>query len=190
MTIDNSDWTEENIAACISIVDGVSGDEAVHTITGGSAQRFASQEEALAWAFEEDEDDPHSVRIWIATGEVEGRTFIWEDNGFGGSDENTATRISFAGSFASMYWNVNGLMTFTFAKVGRVETQFDASFAPDDDTWRLLESEGATRVSDEEWEDAPEKHGLALQAQLLGLSEAASPDWLNDESVEYWGTSY
>ena len=190
MTLEESDWTEENFASCISIVEGVSPDEAVHTISGGSAQRFSSREEAEAWSREEDEDDPHAVRIWVAAGDIDGRTFVWEDNGFGGSDENTAERLSFAGAFVSMYWNVNSLMTFTFAKKGRVEMQFEALYAPDDDQWRLFESEGATRVADDDWEEAPEAHGLALQAQLLGLPAAVGPALLDDPDVEYWGTSY
>ena len=184
-----TDWTEENIASCISVIDGVSPSDAIEAIIPGEPQRFASREEAEAWAYDFDAE-PDATRIWVAAGEIEGHTFVWEDNGFGGSDPGTAERLSANGRFVSVYWNVNGLMSFTFAEHERIEANFDALFAPEEHDWKTLEDVGATRISDDDWEEAPEISALLAQSQILGLSTPANPAWLDADGVEFWGTSY
>ena len=185
----STDWTEENIASCISVIDGVSPSDAIEAIIPGEPQRFASREEAEAWAYDY-EAEPDATRIWVAAGEIEGHTFVWEDNGFGGSDPGTAERLSAGGRFVSVYWNVNALMSFTFAEHERIEANFDALFAPEEHDWKSLEDVGASRISDDDWEEAPEVSALLVQSQVLGLSSPASPVWLDADGVEFWGSSY
>ena len=181
----DEDWLEWNEASCITVVDGVEPADAVLAISKGTARKVPGRQAAEDVIFSDSGDE-----VWLASGEIDGHTFVWEDNGFGCADTAVAKVLSRSGTYASMYWNVNALMSFVLADNGRVDTEFEALFAPDKKSWKAMTAAGAQHVSATVWEANPEKAGLAAQAGIFGLDAPASPEWLDLPGVEFWAATF
>jgi len=187
---DSDDWMESHLT-CLSVMDGIAPRAAVSAVVDGDRVKFSSEEEAEEWIWDGFDTDPDALRVWAAAGTVDGRTFVWEDNGFSCDDAGKAERLSQSGSFVALYWNLDASTNFIFAKDGRLQTEFDPLVAPDTASWSVLESHGGEHVSDDDWWDrGSEQSALALQAKLMWLSGPADPSWLDDPSVEFWGYTY
>jgi hypothetical protein len=181
----NRDWIDDQGALCVSVIRGTSQRDVLEHFGRGDVIEFASREQAARWAA-----DARQPRLCFSTGEVGDATFVWEDNGWRGSDAVLAARLSRLGEFASMYWNVNALSVFTFASSGEIVTQFEALWAPDALTWSSLVEFGAVHVADEDWFSAPWASGLTLQSQVLELGDVAKPSWLALPGVRFWGGAF
>lgn len=171
------DWVEDYEAVCVSLVQGMSPEEAVAKLTAGRARAFPTRVAAEDWVADSDDYD----RNWIVAGRVGDWTFIWEDNGFQGSLEEVAARMSVRSPFVSVFWNVNAVEAFTYARDGHVVRQFDP-YAHDDDagTGDALPAESGL-----DWDDA-EVSMLRLQAAITG-EPIANMSWLGAAGVSYWG---
>jgi len=186
----SGDWIGYDLT-CLSVVDGVSPHAAVEGIVDSDLIEFPDRDGAEEWIWDGYDTDPDALRVWVASGTVDGHTFVWEGNGFDCDDARKAARLSKSGSFVSMYWNIDASTNFIFAQNGQLTTEFDPLGAPDAATWSVLEAHGGEHVSDDAWWDAgSEQSALVLQAQLMGLSGPADLSWLDDPSVEFWGYSY
>ena len=181
----DEDWLEWNEASCITVADGVAPADAALAISQGTARSVPDRQAAEDVIFSDSGDE-----TWLASGEIDGHTFVWEDNGFGCADSAVAKTLSQSGTYASMYWNVESLMSFVLADRGRVGAEFEALYAPDKTSWKAMTAAGAHRVSTEEWEADPRESGLAAQAEIFGLDAPASPDWLDLPGVEYWAATF
>ena len=181
MTTRLSDWIDDEPALCLSVAVGLSHADVCDRFVGDGDVELATLERAARSV-----DDGAEARTWFATGEVGDAVFVWEDNGWRGSRRDIAEVLSTGGAFASMYWNVNALSAFTYARAGCVVAQFEALWAPDDATWTSLTEVGATRVADDDWFAAPWASGLVLQSQVLGLETHADRSWLSGPGVRFW----
>jgi hypothetical protein len=180
------EWIEPHNAVCLSLLEGVAPAEAVAGLCTNDTIALSGPDEAFEWPARTQRLDS----IWVAAGEIDGRTFVWESNGFGGTFPERATALSRRGRFASAYWNVNAYMTFTFATDGKMVTQFDMNWPPETEIAGLLGDAGVTLADDDVWETRPRATGLLMQAQLLGVSTPADPSWLTLPGVAFWGTSF
>jgi uncharacterized protein DUF6461 len=171
------DWVEDYGAVCVSMVRGVAPAKAVEELTAGRAKAFANREDAEDWVAGSADDGSY----WIGAGQVGQWTFVWEDNGFQGSLDRTAARLSAGSVFVSAYWNVNAVEAFTYARDGQVVRQFDPVLdPPGGGSGDALPAE--TRL---DWEDA-EASMLRLQSTVTG-EQAADPAWLDAPGVSFWG---
>lgn len=180
------EWLESHDSVCLSLLEGVTPADAVAGLCPKETILLSGPDEAFAWPAWTGELNS----IWVAAGEIEGRTFVWESNGFGGAFPERATALSRHGRFASAYWNINAYMTFTYATGGELVAQFDMNGPPEAEIAGLLVDAGVTLADDDEWEARPRATGLSMQAQLLGLSAPADPSWLSLPGVAFWGTSF
>ena len=182
MAIPISDWLDDVPALCVSVVVGLPLAEVCARIIHDDDAEFATIDEAARWI----DGDWAEPRGWFAIGEIDGAVFVWEDNGWRGSGREVAAALSTGGAFASMYWNVNALSVFTYAREGAVVAQFEALRTPDDSTWTSLTEVGATRVVADDWSAAPWASGLILQSHVLGIEATADRAWLSLPGVRFW----
>lgn len=181
----DENWLYWNEASCITVVDGVAPADAALAISKGTARSVPDRQAAEDVIFSDSGDE-----TWLASGTIDGHTFVWEDNGFGCADSAVAKKLSRSGTYASMYWNVNSLMSFVLADRGRVGAEFEALYAPDKKSWKAMTVAGATKVSTSAWEAHPREAGLAAQAEIFGLDAPASADWLELPGVEFWAATF
>ena len=178
------EWIDNAPAVCVSVVIGATDDEACAVIGRPHDIEFASLRGAADWV------SGGYPRFWYATGTVENVSFVWEENGFRGADRDVADALPSSAAFASVYWNVNSLSAFTFARSGEVVTQFEILWAPNEEEWQSLVAAGAERVTDGEWKAAPWERALILQSQVSGSATVAHPSWLELPGVRFWGASF
>jgi len=186
---DTMEWTYASEAGCISVVDTLTPTEAVRAITSGAARQFDTRAAAEDWV-DPDTDVTFGYRDLIVAGEIDGRTFVWEDLGFECSDHGAAKRASRNGTFVSMYWNVDASATLTFARHGRIAAETYDWMAPAAKDWKVLERHGATPVSEETWDEDPVRAGLVVQSEIMGLDAMADPSWRELPGVEFWGAGF
>jgi hypothetical protein len=179
-------WVGDEVAVCVTVILGATPEVASAVVGSSDSVELPTLECAAEWVAHRDEYN----RFWFATGEIGEFTFVWEDNGWRGSERDLAKTLSSSGAFASMYWNVNALMSFTYARAGEVVAQFEPLWSPDVEVWQTLLDAGATRISDAEWNGAPRESGLILQSQVLGARSIAHPSWLRAPGVRFWGDSF
>jgi len=172
------DWVEDYEAVCVSMVRGVAPAKAVEELTSGRARTFPSRVAAEDWVVASDDDD----RYWIAAGQIGDWTFVWEDNGFQGSLDRSAVRLSAGTVFVSAYWNVNAVETFTLARNGHIVRQFDPVLDRNGGTGDALPAEARL-----DWDEA-EVSMLRLQATITD-EEPASWSWLDAPGVSFWGST-
>jgi hypothetical protein len=164
-------------ALCVSLVRGVEPVEAVQQLTRNGARPFATRQEAEGWAW--NSGDPN-VRIFLAAGQIGDWTFLWEDNGYEGA--YAAERLSADSAFVSVYWNVNMLEQFTYARHGHIVRLFDPILDRDGGgTGEALPNEAGL-----DWEEQPEESMLHLQSSITGVP-VANPAWLDLPGVTFWG---
>ena len=152
--------TFDYVAATIGFARGVGVDEVIRLVAGEEAPRFASDEAAVAWI----DADPDYGRVFGYAYAVDDWTFLWEDNGFRGSDPGVAARLSRRGEFASLFWNVNLDMAFTYARAGKVVRQFDP-FAVEQGQGAPLRQEKGLDLTDA----GMPASGLELLSRITGL---------------------
>ena len=179
-------WWEEVDAVCITLLDGLSPTNALRVLRGRNTSRLGSRAKSDDWVF-----DRHTYDgVWLAVG-TQGRwTWIWEDNGFWGCQPEKMTELSADGTAISMYWNVNALMSFVFARDGVIVSDFDPllSDAEDRDLVNLVTQDVALSL-EAGWDVDVTGSGLALQAMLAGLTDGPDPSWLSRPGVTFWKSS-
>jgi hypothetical protein len=186
VSIGDFEWANEYEAICLTIVAGADVNTAVRAIAKGAERPVADYDGAVAWISRDSED----LLVFIAAGEVSGTTFVWEDNGFSGSDDEIAKDLSRGGRFVSVYWNVNALSSFVFAVDGEVIVRMDELvFAPEAPEWDLLETAGAHRVSGDDWEEQPRANALLIQAERMGLTTAVDLSLMDAPTTRFWGSN-
>jgi hypothetical protein len=117
-------WIERCGGLCLTLIKAGSPSAIVLDLCGPQTREFASAEAAAEWT----NDSATYDRTWLASGDENGWVFCWEDNGFGGADPDKARQLSAGTTYVSMFWNVNGVMSFTLAIDGQVVRQFDPLF--------------------------------------------------------------
>lgn len=178
---DEDGWTANYEAACISLASGCTPEQLRDVLAGPGAREFPSLDEANTWVMDSDRYD----RSWSAFGWYRGVAAAWEDNGFAGTDPDNARTLSADGRFASMFWNVNSVMQFSYLANGRVLRQFDPLFrGEEDDPNQIGEELGAETGLD--WVEAPVRSGLALVSSLFGIT-ALTPTVLAAPGVRFFG---
>lgn len=177
---DDDGWTADYLAACISLCTATP-ERLRDVLVGPAAREFGSADEAESWVVDSDRYD----RSWSAFGWYQGVAVAWEDNGFAGTDPDNARKLSADGRFASMFWNVNSVMQFSYLSNGRVLRQFDPLFHDDDeDVNQVGEALGAESGLD--WSAAPVRSGLSLVSSLFGIA-ALTPTILAAPGVRFFG---
>lgn len=169
-----SGWYDEYPAATVTLVEGTDPAAAVRALYGDDAVQVTS----LAAAKSVADDD----RAWVAAGKVGDWTFVWEDNGWQGSDAAKAAALSRGTRLVSAFWNVNEVAVATVADNGQVTRQFD----PESRT-NPANAVGAP-LPDEEWLDWDHDWVgslLRLQSRLTG-QRIADPSWLRQPGVRFW----
>ncbi|MFT4228313.1 DUF6461 domain-containing protein [Micropruina sp.] len=178
---DDDGWTGSNEAACISLSTGCTPERLRDVLAGPGATEFPSQDEADAWVMDSDRYD----RSWSAFGWCQGVAVAWEDNGFAGTDPDNARTLCADGRFASMFWNVNSVMQFSYLSDGRVLRQFDPLFHDEDEDPNQV-GEALSAESGLDWSAAPVRSGLALLSSLFGIA-AITPTILAAPGVRFFG---
>lgn len=119
---------------------------------------------------------------WVAAGSIDGWTFVWEDNGFQGTDLDAVEELSRGTRLVSAFWNVNDLIVATVAEDGVVTRQFEPANRTDarNTIGTPLPAEGWL-----DWDHDPTGSILRLQAQLTAGS-MADPSWLERSGVRFW----
>lgn len=120
---DPDGWTADYDALCISVATGCSPQQLLAVLQNEQPQQFESRAAAEDWVQDTDNYD----RAWLAIGTHDGAAVAWEDNGWAGADEAKVLALSRTGRFASMFWNVNAVMSFNYAVEGQLRRQFDVS---------------------------------------------------------------
>lgn len=172
-------WAEQYDAATVGLVRGLTPSEALDVLAGPGAPRFGSFDEVMTWV----EADPDYLRSYATAGTVGGWTFVWEENGYRGSLRGVARRLSARGTYASMFWNVETDMQFTYARRGTVLRTFDP-FDLDSAQGAPLPQE---RGLDLGYERAP-MNELVLLSRLTG-TPVADPSWRERPGVIIVGVS-
>lgn len=180
-TSDYESWVEDVDALCLTVVADCSPEEAARVVALHELAEFADVAAAEQWVTQA----VHYDRSWFATGTIDGRTFVWEDNGWQGVTEPTATRLAGGGALASMFWNVESAMKLVVFDAGRVIRSFDPLFHDDVEppapvVGRPLDAEAGL-----DWEDAPRLSGLAVIARVCG-TPPVQPSWLTLPGVRFW----
>lgn len=106
-------WIEKSpvqVAATITVVQGLTPDEVVSTFGGDPAAPVSIRSIAQRGGY---------VPA-LAVLAVDGVVVAVEDNGFQGADRATLTALSRNGKAASVYWNVNANFQFTVAEHGEL----------------------------------------------------------------------
>jgi hypothetical protein len=114
-------WIEDSllgVAATITVVVGLPEADVVRAFGADPAEPESAED------LREDYGQP-----WIAVLAVDGAVFVFEVNGFRGTDEDVLERLSREGRAASAFWNVNAVTRLSFARDGEEL----ASFEPDED---------------------------------------------------------
>ena len=171
-TSPGSVWYDEYPAATVTLVEDADPTTAVRTLYGYDAVRVTSLAAAKKVA----------DRAWVAAGKVGDWTFVWEDDGWQGSDVAKAAALSRGTRLVSAFWNVNDVAVATVADDGHVTRQFD----PESRT-NATNAVG-TPLPDEEWLDWDHDWVgslLRLQSRLTG-QRIADPSWLRQPGVSFW----
>jgi hypothetical protein len=119
--IDNTELSE---AATITVVTGSSVDDVLRAF-GADPTRPASPGDAGGVSGMGMTDEP-----WVAVLDAGAAVLAVEYNGYKGADEAVLARASAHGRAASMFWNVNGLTTLSFAEGGQVLASFEPGLEP------------------------------------------------------------
>lgn len=168
-------WYDDYPAATVTLVEHTDPTAAVRTLYGSDAVQSESLEAARSST-----DD--GERDWVAAGRIGDWTFVWEDNGWQGSDVDKAAALSRGTRLVSAFWNVNALALATVANNGQVTRQFD----PDSRT--NPENAVGAPLPDEDWLDWDHDWVgslLRLQSRLTG-QRIADPSWLRQPNVRFW----
>jgi hypothetical protein len=181
MTNDSESWTEQWDAVCVTVTR-LTGPEAAQRIALGELTEFPDVDAAEQWVAASADFD----RAWFAIGTIDDWTFIWEANGWQGSLPEVALRLADSGPLASLFWNVNAVMSFLAMDGGVVLRQFDPLFH--DDEHPPTEDFGAPRAIEAglDWTNAPRLSGLQLLAATAGVRDV-DPSWLEAPHVQFWG---
>jgi len=181
MTDDSTSWTEQWDALCVT-VSRLTGPEAAQRIALGELTEFPDVGATEQWIDASADFD----RAWFATGTVDNWTFLWEANGWQGSLPEVALGLADGGPLASLFWNVNAVMSFLALDDGIVRRQFDPLFHDDENP--PTEDIGAPSAIEAEldWANAPLLSSLQLLAATAGIRDV-DPSWLETPDVRFWG---
>lgn len=171
----NGAWYDDYPAATVTLIEDADPAGAVRTMYGSDAVQMASKEAAEQAASGGEQD-------WVAAGKIGDWTFVWEDNGWQGSDADKAAALSRGTHLVSAFWNVNELALATVADDGRVTRQFDPATRTDP------ANAVGNPLPDEEWLDWDHDWVgslLRLQSRLTG-QRIADPSWLGRPQVRFW----
>lgn len=172
-------WAEQWDAATVGLVCGLTPAEVLEVVAGPDAPRFGSYEDVMDWV----EADPDHLRSFATAGTMAGWTFVWEQNGYRGSLRTVARQLSAPGVYASMFWNVETSMQFTYARRGEVLRTFD----PFD-----LGSAQGEPLPQERGLDLGEEHApmneIVLLSRLTG-TPVVDPAWREQPGVLIVGVS-
>src|SRR3954453_13711547 len=124
---DALDWVEDYDALCVTLVRGMNPADALASLLQGDGRPFGTRAEAEDWVAASEDYD----RNWLAAGEVDGWTFIWEENGWRGADPDTAANFSRQCLAVSGFWKLNAVMSFVVGGGGEVRRPFDPLFHDD-----------------------------------------------------------
>jgi hypothetical protein len=167
-------WFDEYPALTVTLVEGGDPAALVRTMYGEELRPAATKAAADRAAADDG--------TWVAAGKIDGWTFVWEDDGWQGSDLAKAEALSRGTRLVSAFWNANDVALATVANNGRVTRQFDrvSRTEPDRALGSALPDEGWLDW-DHDWTGAM----LTLQSRLTGLP-LANPSWLDDAGVRFW----
>jgi hypothetical protein len=177
---DDDTWVAGWDALCVTLVRGLTAVEAAEAIALEDFHGFGSRGLAADWVF----DSGDYNRSQFATGEVDGWTFIWEENGFQGVAREDGRLLGAASELYSMFWNVNAVMAFVAGREGRVLRHFDPLFHDDPEPSLNI---GAPFDAEAglEWSEAPRASGLALLSAVTGVSPL-DPSLLDAPGARFW----
>jgi hypothetical protein len=177
---DDDTWVGGWDALCVTLVRGLTPEEAAEAIALADFQGFENRLSAANWVVASDDYD----RSQFATGEVQGWTFIWEENGWQGVAREEGRLLGEASELYSMFWNLNAVMTFLAGRDGRVIRHFDPLFHDDPepalDIGPAFDAEAGL-----DWPGAPRTSGLALLSALTGVAPV-DPSLLDAAGVRFW----
>ncbi len=177
---DDDTWVGGWDALCVTLVRGLTPEEAAEAIALADFQEFENRLSAANWVSASDDYD----RSQFATGDVQGWTFIWEENGWQGVAREEGRLLGEASELYSMFWNVNAVMAFLAGREGNVIRHFDPLFHDDPepslDIGPRFEAESGL-----DWSEAPRFSGLALLSAVTGVSPV-DPSLLDGAGVRLW----
>jgi hypothetical protein len=119
---------------------------------------------------------------WLAAGSIDDWVFVWENNGFQGSDVKRAEALSQGTRLVSAFWNDKDVAVATIAENGAVTRQFEPANRtdPQNTIGRPLPAEDWL-----DWEHDRTGAMLQLQAEVTGQA-TADPSWLKRPGVRFW----
>lgn len=177
---DDDNWVGGWDALCVTLVRGLTPVEAAEAIAREDFRGFVSRVSAADWVFDSEDYD----RSQFATGEVDGWTFIWEENGFQGVAREEGRLLGAATELYSMFWNVNAVMAFLAGRDGHVIRHFDPLFHDDQepslDIGARFDAESGL-----DWSEAPRASGMALLSAVTGVAPV-DPSLLDAAGVRFW----
>jgi hypothetical protein len=110
-------WVDSLEAYCFTVIHGPDADEVLHrlggTTSGGQPRTF----EECFW----DAAGPQ----WVQLARIGDRVLMAENNGWRGSEDETALELSKGGWLASVFCNVSAVMRFVYAVDGDLRAAFD-----------------------------------------------------------------
>jgi hypothetical protein len=157
------DWVDNDAllaAACLTGVVGVSAEEVVRRFGADlMTERSATFDDAF--------NDMSTARLVFD--DVHGGVLVAENNGWEGSRPEVVEAVSDGSRVASIYWNVNAVMRFTYAENGVVVACFDPLFV--EQTWIGADPASIReRASDLEFGvERPLSDSLTLIERLTGV---------------------
>lgn len=168
-----SAWFDEYPALTVTLVRGADPARVVRAMYPDGLTEVADARAAAA---------SPADHAWVAAGSIDDWSFVWEDNGFQGSDLKRAEALSQDSRLVSAFWNDNDLAVATVAENGVVTRQFEPIYRtdPQNTIGRPLPEEGWL-----DWDHDSTGSMLKLQSELTGNS-TADPSWLSRPGVRFW----
>lgn len=152
---------------------------------GTGLQEFESLEAVGLWVC----DGPYYNCSWLAIGRIDEFIFVWEDNGWTGSERDVAIALSTAGSFTSVFWNVNSVMRFVHARGGTLLRSFDPLLRGDDRSPAEIDGLPIEEEAGLDWKAAPVMSALEVLARLT-TGHSPTPALLDLPGLRFFGRQF
>ena len=110
------EWVDSLEAYCFTVIHGTDRDEVLRRL-GGTADRQKRTFDECFW----DASGPQ----WVQLDRVGDQVLMAENNGWRGSEDETALALSRGGWLASVFCNVSAVMRFVYAVDGDLRVAFD-----------------------------------------------------------------
>lgn len=185
------EWDDDS-ERCFTIVQGLTPVQALQVLVPDAVTDIAPAREVEHWL-----DAPWGLDEQVEYPEIafagthEGWTWVFEPNGFAGSNFEPSTSTPVPSRYISVYWNINAVMRFRYLVDGELGRDFDPLFRADDgadaepdsvdvDPDPLMgepvpEGDPLPQEDDIDWTE-PRKASMSLLVNLSGVSWPSTND--------------